>query len=806
MRRSSAGIPALVVLLAACQDNPPNITLLQLERGGAIEFACLCEETDGSWSADRMESCDHRSDSVTGRTECATFALVLQTNRGEVAVVDLERRRLHDSDDRAPFTTFPQVGDFPSDLAVTEDGATVYVVHVGEPTMAILDASGLLGPTLPEPRFVSLPAPAQSISLMADGSRAFVTLPAIHALASIDLAADPPLIETLEVGPEPPDVDEEPEPSPDAATDPDVVEMDADDAADLTDVEEDGTTDVPADMPGEDAPVDLLPAFMPVRVEVVEDLDRIFISGFDASGGGGVLELDLGAILSGADAHEALVAVHLAGTPVGAFDVAVVLPIFSDEETTPEGPYLYAANRDEQLLHVVDLTTGEQIDTTGGNPLVTGGAIRTDGLVTDVLAVSFEDDDDETTADYELEPLVLRGDFVFITTSTGLVEVVDVYDRTCWYLLTDGNDENDPISCTPHAVRNIFDDEDSYPRWSDEPRLLDAEGESLTYVATGTESIPGTPVLAGKDYVRPYVDPDSEDRFSYGVTFYPDTREAPQMPDIRRPRTETWGMIWEGRVPWTTGVGGNLSEDGSELNDPGMPFCAMGVRGHGMGPYSGDVLVIEDGPEPLDADTDCSAFPADGGAAYRIVTATQNTLEIMPMEQFDVETDTWREPYPAPVEECFPFAVRYHVRTSGLWTVSGSDTGFLHATVIDEAGRCADELPPCADWDDESTCTLRSGRALMDTTFVNPYIRLRIEPNGADLPPLPAGDTSIMRPGLGFFLLSVRAFMPLATKVATLPHSLAYAEHYGTFFVSDRAWDGLLEFSPSTFTVIYEYN
>jgi hypothetical protein len=319
---------------------------------------------------------------------------------------------------------------------------------------------------------------------------------------------------------------------------------------------------------------------------------------------------------------------------------------------------------------------------------------------------------------------------------------------------------------------------------------MNASGETITFLPQ-TCDMP-TPCFENGRYVPVH----SPEHPSYGVTFFPDTPDDSRMPVIRRAVSETWGFIWEGNVPWTTGVGGNLSADGRGLEDTGMYFCAMGV-------LAGDVLVIDDGPDPLDTDVDCSGFPSEGGAAYRIAEARQHALVLESVAQFDPETDQWVDGFDLPVEECFPFAVQYHVRVSEQWMVTGSETGHLHSTTIDGDGLCARSLLACTDWDDTSDCTLLNSRARMDAPFVNPYIRFTISDNDVAAPP---DETTILRPGLAFFFPALSGFQPLAVQAATLPHSIAWSEHLDALFISDRAWDGLLQFSPYSFSVVYEYN
>jgi len=778
------------VLILACQEKPPEVTLLQLERGGSIEFACLCAEDDGSWTVADPSWCDRREGSTTSVAGCRNFALVLQTNRGEIAVVDLDARSLHDSDERAPFTTFPHVGDFPSDLAVSPDHESVYVAHIGEPTLAILSTAAMLGPSLPEPAAVALPAPALSIALDPAGAAAVVTLPSLGALGVVDLSSDPPAVSTLDLTiEETPEEEVEEEPEPDADADAD--ESDADDAFDVEDApdaedvpeaDEDAAPDVPADVP-DDAPPALPHAFTPVEVEVADlgGTPLVLVSGFDGDGGGGILAFDLAEVLAGSEATAALRATLLEGRPISSFDVVTVSPDIGDG--APEGTFLYAADRDDQILYAVDLETGEEL---------TGPGLRTDGIVVDVLAVEIEGDlpEEDDVPEY---PLALNGTFVFLATSTGVLEVLDVYDRNCWQFREFGND----FSCAPHVMRGFYSEADSFPRWSGPPVLTDADGGTILYPAVG---VPG---FADGDYDLADgchdVDSSPESFESHGITFYPNTPdEGSACPDIRLQRGEIWTIAWEGTIPWTSGIGGNLSADGSVLSDPGLPFCALGVR-------DGDVLVIEDGPDPIDPGADCSAFPADGGMAYRISTATQYELALETAAQWDVESpvDWLEEGYPLPVEECFPYAVRFHVRSSGSWIVSGSRSGFLHSTALDGEGRCIDAAPPCTDWPGDGTCTLRQGRAYLDDLFVNPYLRFTIETNGAVLAPDPS---TILRPGLQYQITSISGFMPFANEVSALPAAVAWLPNLETIYLSDRAWDGLLEIDPWSLFVIHEYN
>ena len=140
---------------------------------------------------------------------------------------------------------------------------------------------------------------------------------------------------------------------------------------------------------------------------------------------------------------------------------------------------------------------------------------------------------------------------------------------------------------------------------------------------------------------------------------------------IRRAQTQEWRLTYEGHIPYSHGIGGNI-EPGGVLSDSGLPFCVVGVR-------TGDILVIEGPPTPLSEDTDCSDYQQEkeSETAYRITEAYQYRMVFEPMVNPD------NKEYPVPTEECFPFAVSFYARAAGAWTVVGTKTGGM-AEVVDE--------------------------------------------------------------------------------------------------------------------------
>jgi hypothetical protein len=272
--------------------------------------------------------------------------------------------------------------------------------------------------------------------------------------------------------------------------------------------------------------------------------------------------------------------------------------------------------------------------------------------------------------------------------------------------------------------------------------------------------------------------------FIYGISFYPyDPWEGiMDPPDIRRALTQSWTLSYEGVLPYSGGIGGNV-EEGGRFVDTGLPLCVVGVR-------AGDVLVIDDPPSPVDPDVDCDSFEKAHESAeeleYVIVEATQYELLIEPPAGRD---------YGLPDESCFPFAVKYHVRLDREWTVVGGATGYLNDWAVDEEGRCMDRLPACSTWGEEE-CTLLNGRTVEDAFYVNPYIKFRLNPLPEDKEP-PDQTT--------YTYLGVSGFEPLSISVARYPMSIKYLPWNASLYISDAATEGLVELEVEDFMVTNKY-
>ncbi len=161
MKRYALVSVSLLVLLSSCSDTPTVIPARNLERPSDMGFLCLATVQDGNGTevltGQPMRVCQPAgacaqataSNSCPGLTSprtLGTFAVVTNTSRGELSVVDLDRNRLVDLDPIVPgFGTVP-VGTMPESLAASQDGCWVATANRQSCDLALIDPSRLLSP------------------------------------------------------------------------------------------------------------------------------------------------------------------------------------------------------------------------------------------------------------------------------------------------------------------------------------------------------------------------------------------------------------------------------------------------------------------------------------------------------------------------------------------------------------------------------------------------------------------------------------------------------------------------------------
>lgn len=123
--------PGLLLLCAlvgsACSESQTRQTLRSLERSGAVSFVCL--GVDAARDPGRALDACPDFDPLDERRE--VFALVTQTQRGEVAVVNLTAASVVDNDPWVPGESFLPVGENPVSIVSTPGGVVSFVASAG---------------------------------------------------------------------------------------------------------------------------------------------------------------------------------------------------------------------------------------------------------------------------------------------------------------------------------------------------------------------------------------------------------------------------------------------------------------------------------------------------------------------------------------------------------------------------------------------------------------------------------------------------------------------------------------------------
>ncbi len=146
---------ALVASGSSCGQTPTNVAVRTFEGAGRMDILCLQVLGEGDAGAGPIPavavSLDHCAPVATGVDPTTltfhTIAVVTQTLRGELAVVDLTLGRVIDTSRALPGINFLPVGKNPTDVAVTPDAQMVFVTaaETNKPAIYGIPATHLLG-------------------------------------------------------------------------------------------------------------------------------------------------------------------------------------------------------------------------------------------------------------------------------------------------------------------------------------------------------------------------------------------------------------------------------------------------------------------------------------------------------------------------------------------------------------------------------------------------------------------------------------------------------------------------------------
>jgi hypothetical protein len=152
------GAALLALALASCSQTPSSVPLRSLERSGKLSLLCL-----DLGSPDRvgysLEDCQARRlvERPDGSlAEVQLYAMVNQTTRGEVVLLDIPNTAVVDTNPSSPGYNFLQVGAQPVDIVTTPESTATFVAsaEANRPALYALPSKKLLD----RPSLLSWPA------------------------------------------------------------------------------------------------------------------------------------------------------------------------------------------------------------------------------------------------------------------------------------------------------------------------------------------------------------------------------------------------------------------------------------------------------------------------------------------------------------------------------------------------------------------------------------------------------------------------------------------------------------------------
>lgn len=180
MRRASFVVIASAIALALtdCAQTPTSVPVRSLERSGKLALLCLdsdttVQRTDVGYP---LAQCVTNTAGKPGGSGLPThvYALVNQTTRGEVAVLDVTYGTVLDVDPTTPGYNFLPVGQQPVDIVATPEGTAAFVAtaEANRPAIYALPSSQMRtgGPTITAWPACTLPARPGAMQLVAGAS------------------------------------------------------------------------------------------------------------------------------------------------------------------------------------------------------------------------------------------------------------------------------------------------------------------------------------------------------------------------------------------------------------------------------------------------------------------------------------------------------------------------------------------------------------------------------------------------------------------------------------------------------------
>lgn len=798
---SRIGAVALgAALFAGCTD-PVNVAPPRaFNRAARVVFVCF----DASAQPTAMSECVLPTGGY--RSGFRFIALVPQQTRGEVAAVELssDPPRVLDSDPRVPRFTFVETGEVPTAIAVSETNPVcTWVANRGSrdvwgiETLAFIDQSRTNGASARlaldaveiEPGVRASGRPQAMLLHESVGSaELFVTLPEDGVIARIPVSNEgctlgtPTFIPVPVSVPDPPPVVsqiDEPTLEPLASQSISTLAM-CPTAPDLLEP-------APGFVPVEPAASELA-APMPLemvfeRASSLEAPTGLLIG----DGAGPVIhrfDFALGAFIDGLRTDG----------PIR--DLTLTSPVPDDEGVRQ---YIYAIDARDGSVMVIDLETGYVLPV---QPANSGRPLR---LPFPAPARAIEAIDTRSAGgvcanaipppDPVPAPEVLRGVFVSVALSDGTVRVVDVYDRDA--VCRAGADASECSFVGNEQYSFIRRHRPRIGRRIIEPVALAEAPSALSAGATLRFDESGQAGALIPDF-KPLSCPEGQSPvFAAG-----DVALICALADPWSAAPEPYAVTWEGAIPNTFSAAGRLVAlgDGRVALDAPLDLCANGVLG-------GDIVAITlpELPEPLPEGVSVARCSALAGGESGVVEVQPllapiedvlsgpasgaiepNRTRILLREDTSLagRTSAGEPLVVRDILDCYGSALfSYEIRVADAFAVVGSNSGFLHRVISDEAGRCV--VDPAGD-------PLREGRARLGVPFVNRRIAFEL---AYDVAPPEVPDIVIR-----FQLANVPPQLswdlgadpnPGRPRALTLPSEIVWNEATNTLYAIDELRRGL---------------
>lgn len=750
-------------LAAACQPRTSSVVVPSLDKPGPGAFACYSTTTHSF--VPTLAACDGVT---TGSADLRILSFVLETSRGEIAVIDWHDNQAIDSDRRVPGFTFARVGESPSAIVIPEDDSRMtFVANYGSLSVQSIPTASFVPDATLDPALVpsTIPLPSGPTDLAyvdtGAGALLFAALPASEEIAVLAVGATDGSLTLLGYLPADASI---PSAVP-AVASPDYLRL----------CRDDGFSRVAVAAPR--APVQLGSAARPTMLEVLTRangdvelvatdtalpvLHRFLVTGASLAG-----------VTPQANYTVGVPTLDVVATPLVPSTYA---PAGTAQTATEQ--YLYAIDAIDRSVMVVDAATGGVLPVNVGPRPADRIPYEAGALTLEVLTPGYDPAADPTMdarcdpadpADARrtlASPTQLRGVFVSVALTDGTVGFVDVYDldATCRGPTTCGGaaNANDTLVYV-HRHR---------PRASQVATAAPYVDGNLSFTFQGNAgrlAASGEPVVTGPGLL-PVDDGDPQQKLCPGTSTVSGRGQMAVglgasgdasvdgepliclLDDPAALRQQRWYALYEGSIPTAQGVRGRLVDAGGGVHrfqTEDATFCTWGVLGRAdvssaaLGPndpelgYGGDMLVITADlpPETVD-DPACTGLALTTDTrririAFEILEAYQDELvlgDYILDQDYTQPSVLNADPANAfaTVLNCFPQLVSYDVRVHGAYTVTSSVSTIRHRVVDDGSGRCVVDLAG-QPFDPAEPDTARSFRALPGRNFIHPEVAFRI--------------------------------------------------------------------------------